>query len=134
MTFAVDETASVGVGEPVGGLDPDADRLGHAQPGALVQHVAHRPAPQELEHEERALDVLPPVVHGEDVGIGEGGGRLGLGAEPTQEAGVGGQGGVQHLHRHPPLQGGVEGGEHVGGRAASERGFDAVAAGQDPPD
>ncbi len=134
LHVAMDEAPGVCVGQPLGRLGPDGDGLGQGQPGPLVEHVPQRPAAQELEHQERALLVLTPVMDRQHVRVGQPGGGLGLGPEPPQEAAVGGQGRVQDLDGHTTLQCRVERREHVRRRPASECSLDPVAAGKDPTD
>ena len=71
LDVTVDETATVGVGQSLGRLDPDGRRLGHRDPAAVVEEIAQRAAPQVLEDEEGTPVVLAPVVDGEDMGMGQ---------------------------------------------------------------
>ena len=134
LDVAVDETAAVGIGQGLGRLDTDGRRLGHRDPAAVVEKVAERAAAQVLENEEGTTVVLAPVVDGEDVRMGQLGGRLSLVAEATEEGLVAGQAGVEDLDGHPALKDDVPGG--VDGRRgpAAEGGFDPVAAREDPAD
>ncbi len=120
LHVTVDEAAGVGVGEALGRLGSDRDRLGQAETRSLVEHVPQRPPAQEFEHQERSLGVLTPVVDGEHMGVGQRRRGLRLGAEPAQEAAVGSQRGVQDLDGHTTLQCRVERREHVRGRPAPE--------------
>ncbi len=131
---AVDEAATVRVGEGLGGLDTHGRGLGHRDTAAVVEQVPQGPAAQVLEDQEGAALVLAPVVDGEDVGVGQGGGGLGLVAEAAQEVAVVGQAGVEDLDGHPALEDDVPGGVDGRGSPAAEGGFDPVAAREDPPD
>ena len=134
LHVAMDEPTGVRIGEPLGGLGPDGNGLGQAQTGPLVEHVPQRPPAEELEHEERTLLVLAPVVDRQHVRVGQRGRGLCLGPEPAEEAAVGGQRRVQDLDGHTTLQCRVERREHVRRRPASECSLDPVAAGKDPTD
>ena len=78
--------------------------------------------------------VLPLVEDGHDVGVVEAGGGPGLGAEPLDEDGVGGQARPHDLQGHLPVQAPVQ--RHVDGGHASvcEVGEDAVPAVDHPTD
>ncbi len=98
LEVAVQDAGVVGVGEAAGDLGGDAERL---RPGKRTpaQPRLEGLAAQQLEDE----PALPPraaqVVDGDDVGVVEGGGRLGLGAQhPRVDAAPG----PDHLHRHEP--------------------------------
>ena len=101
LDVAVDEALAVGVVERAGRLEAHHQRLGGAEPVPGVEHGPEAAAAQVLGDEERGVAVAAPVVHRDEVGVAERGGRLGLGPEAAQERLVVGEGGVQDLHRHP---------------------------------
>ena len=72
-----------------------------------------------------------PVVDGDDVGVMQRRGQLGLGPEPAQEPGVVGQGGVEDLDGHLPLEPHIPGGVDAPARPRPQGGNQAVPAGQD---
>ena len=65
----------------------DARGLRHREQRPLVEHRAQAAALEQLEHHERNV-VFAPVVDGDDVGMVQRRGELGLGPEATQERGV----------------------------------------------
>ncbi|MNC86743.1 hypothetical protein D3C83_24170 [compost metagenome] len=120
----------MGVVEPGGDLAADGGGLRRAQPVAPVEQAAEAAALEELEDHERGL-VLPPVVDRHHVRVVQRGGHLRLGAEPPEEAGVVGQGGVEDLDRHLALEAHVPGGVDAPARPRPQGGHQAVPAGQD---
>ena len=83
LDVAVDDASGVGRVERVG--DFDAQRERHLQfHRTSGDHVLEGHAVQELHDEESAAVVLADVVDGADVGMIQGGGRLGLAAETLQ--------------------------------------------------
>jgi hypothetical protein len=58
------------------------------------------------------------------------GGELGLGAEPTEEPGVVGQGAVQYLHRDASPEAHVVGDVHASTPARTDRGEQPVPVGE----
>ena len=126
--------AGVRVLEALGDLAADVRRLRRGEPAAGVEQGPQRAAREELEHHERHAGVLAPVVDGDDVGMVQRGGELGLGPEPAQEPGVLGEGPVEHLDRDAPAQPDVVGHVHAAARACTDRGEQAVAAGEDAAD
>ena len=82
-----------------GDLDADlGDPAG--QQGALgAEDVAQVPALDQLHDHEVGAVVLAPVVDGDDVGVGEVGGGLGLAAEALDERLAGGELAVEDLDR-----------------------------------
>ena len=134
LDVAVDEAPAVGVVEPPGRLQPDEQGLGRAQPPAPVEHRAQAAATQVLADEIGPALLLAPVVDGHDVGVVEGGRGPGLGPEPTEEGLVVGEGGVQHLDRHPAPQAHVVSHEDMAGTAASDGGEQPVPVTEDATD
>jgi hypothetical protein len=98
----VDEPVLVRMGQGVGGLDGDVDRLADGQGAAGVERLAHGATPHQLHDDGLAALAGAGVERRDDVGVGQAGGRHGLPPEPGQERLVGGQVGQQHLHRDRP--------------------------------
>ena len=91
------------------------------------QDVGERATLHVLHRHEVGVGVLAPVVHGDDVGVGQVGRRLGLAAEPLDEVRIGGELGEQHLDRHQTIEQQVAREEDVGHAAASDALLDFVA-------
>ena len=130
LDVAVHQAARVRVLERAGDLTTDVRGLRRAQARAGVEHGAQAAAGEQFEHHERDV-VLAPVVHRHHVRVVEAGGDLGLGPEAAQEAGVLGEGEVQHLDRDAAAQPHVVGHVHPTGRARADRGEQAIATGED---
>ena len=122
------EAAAVGVVETTRRLEADRERLRRREPVALVEKRAQAAAAEVLEDEIGPVVVLAPVEDRHDVGMAQGGGRLGLGPEAAQEGFVVGQGGVQHLDRDASPQRHVLGQEDVSGRTRADGSEQAVPA------
>jgi len=133
LEVPVDQALAVGVVQPAGGFEADEGGLGDAEAPALVEHGSQRPAPDELGDQEGDV-VLAPVVDGQQVGVVESGGGLGLRAEAADERSVIGVGLVQELDRHPPPEAGVLGQEHLGRGPGADRGQEAVPTREDATD
>ena len=131
----MDDALPVGVGEAAGGLEAHDQGLGGREAVPPVEQAPQAAPTEVLGHQPGdPVPVLSPVVDGQDVGVAEGGGGLGLGPEPAEELLVAGQARVQELHRHLALEAHVVGQERLG-RAALPQGLDQlVAATEDPPD
>jgi hypothetical protein len=115
-------------------FEADEQGLARREPTAQVEHAAQAAAGEVLGDEVGGAVVLAPVVDGEDVGVVQGGGSLGLGAEPADEALVVGEGGVEELDRDPSPQAGVVGEQHLGRRARPDGRHEAIAAAEDAAD
>ena len=70
----------------------------------IAQDGRERPAVDVLHDDEVRALVLAPVVDGDDVGVREVGGRLGLAAEALDERPVDGQLGEEHLEGDGPIE------------------------------
>ncbi len=128
------QLTAMGVGEAPGRLETHDQHLGEAERAAAVEHRAQVPAGEELGDQVGDDAVLTPVVHGDDVGVGEAGCHLGLGAESPQERLVVGEGGVQHLDGNRTAQGDVLTEEDRRRCAGSHRSDQPVATAQDLTD
>ena len=129
LDVAVHEPAHVRVLERGRDLPADVDRLRGREPLAGVEQAAQASAPQQLEHHERHV-VVAPVVDRHHVRMVQRGRHLRLGAEAAEEAGVVGEGGVEHLHRDPAAQPDVVRHVDATARARADRREQAVAAGE----
>jgi hypothetical protein len=132
LDVAVDEAAGVRVLERGRDLAPDVGRLRRRAAGTGVEEAAQAAPLEQLEDHERDL-VVAPVVDRHDVGVVQGRGDLGLGAEPPEEAPVVGEAGVEDLHRHPPAQLHVVGHVDATARARADGREHAVPGGEDAP-
>ena len=131
LHVAVHDAVAMGEAERGGDLGGHVRRPGGGQLLLGPQDVGQGPAVHVLHHDEVRAALLPPVVDGDDVGVGQVGGGLRLPAEAGHEAGVGGELGEEHLDRHPPLQQTVARQVDVGHAAATETGLDLVAVVED---
>ena len=129
LDVAVHEPAHVCILERRGDLGANVDGLGGSQVFARVEQASQAPAAQQLEHHERHV-VIAPVVDRHHVRMVQGGGDLCLGAEAPEEAGVVGERGVEHFHRHPAPQPGVVRDVDATARARADRREQAVSAGK----
>jgi hypothetical protein len=86
--------------QPAGDLGRDVDRLPHSEPGA-----AQRLAVDELAHDVALAD----VVHGNDVGVAQGGDGAGLDLESLPACRIRGDLGRQDLERDIAVQAGIVG-------------------------
>ena len=102
------------------------------QLAAGVQQLAEGGAVHVLHHDVRDRDpvdvVLAGVVDGDDRGVVERGGRLGLAAEPGLEGRVAGEVGAQRLHRDGAAEPGVMGEVDLGHATAAEHRAQLVPA------
>ena len=113
LDVAVDDAVAVAVGEGVEDPLGDAEGLGRRQRAALGEDLAQGPAVDVLHDDEGHLDlgapaldegVLAVVVDGDDGGVVEPGGRLGLAPEPGDERLVAGEVAAEHLDGDLPPQ------------------------------
>ena len=130
----MDEAAPVGVLEGPARFEADEQGLARREPAAQVEHAAEAAPGEVLGDEVGGAVVLAPVVDGEDVGVVQGGGGLGLGAEAADEALVVGEGGVEELHGDPAPEAGVVGEQHLGRGAGTDGRHQAIAAAEDAAD
>ena len=77
------------------------------------------------------VSIGAPVVDGDDVGVGQVGGRLGLAPEPLDERGVGRELGEHDLDGHRSIERGVLSDEHLGHPAPGQLALHLVALGDD---
>ena len=101
------------------GASPIAPR-----PMRLVEHLA---VDQLADHERRAVD-LADVEHGDDVGVGDGGGSARLGGEPAGVLGAVADPRRHHLDRDRATEPLVAAAVHVAGAAGADPRLDAVRA------
>ena len=92
-----------------------------------AQDVGQRAALHVLHRHEVGVRVLAPVVHGDDVGVGQVGGGLGLATEALDEVRIGRELGEQHLDGHQAVEQQVARQEDVGHAAASDALLNFVA-------
>ena len=91
LQVAVHDAGTVGLGEPVGELYADVERLFQRQRPAVPQRVPQRLPVDELHHDVRAaLDLADPVDR-DDVGMVERGGRPRLLGEASEVIRIGGE-------------------------------------------
>ncbi len=111
--------------EPLRDLPRDVDRLAQRQ-RAAGQTRLQVLAGHQLEREEADPSLLIDPVDPRDVGVVQGGQRLGLALEASQPLLVLGEVLRQHLDRHLALQARVPGAEHLPHAAGPERTEDLV--------
>ena len=129
LDVAVDDVEVVRVGERVGDLAGDRQRLLHRQRADPVELLPERLALDVGHDVVQDAGVLARVVDRQDVGMGQAGGDLDLAEEPLgaeREGDVG----PQDLDRDPPPLPQVLGDEDGGHPAASDLAVDDVAAAQ----
>ncbi len=99
LQVPVDDPGGVRLGEPVGHLVGEVEQLpGRQRPG--MEHLAQRPAVDELHRDVDRRVFRPDVVDRHDVGVVEGRGRARLLLESLAPVGVGRELGRQHLDGH----------------------------------
>ena len=91
-----------------------------------MQDGREGPAVDVLHDDEVGAVVLAPVEHGDDVGVGQVGGGLGLPAEPLDEGLVDGELGEEHLEGDRPIELAVDGPIDLGHPAARDQMGDLV--------
>ena len=140
LDIAVDDAVAVGVVQ-------GTERAGRNLQRALWQQAT--PAREELPQghpvdvlhddvgHDRGLgavdeDVLARVVGGDDVGVVEGGGRLGLASEARLEGRIAREVGPQDLDRHTAAQARVAGLPYLSHAAAADDGHEFVAVAEGP--
>ena len=122
--------------EGAAGLFEHVEGVPHRQRALAGQHVGQRLAHHQLHDQvgQRAAGGgvvdLAVVVDRGDPGVGDACGDLGLGPEPFDELGVGGELGLEHLDRHVPVQDGVVGLPDLTHPAGGDEAQQAVAVGQ----
>ena len=79
----MDDPLLVGVGEPLGGLADQAERLAERERRALLEPLREVGAGDELEGEEEHALVLAGVEEGDDVGVQEPAGGACLAQQPA---------------------------------------------------
>ena len=112
----------------------DVERLARAEPAALDQQLAQRPAGYVLHGEEEDVAVRALVIYGDYVRAGQPGDGPGLFDETPDEIRVGGQLRVRDLERHRALQPGVGAQVDGGHPAARDPGVHPVASVEQLPD
>ena len=104
LDVPVDNAPAVGVGEAVGNLQDEVQRLPPVHLTPALHILFQRDAVNQLHH--NVFNALKGghVVHGDDIGMAELGHRQGLVPEPAAELGVFRQVAFQRLHRHQAVQ------------------------------
>jgi hypothetical protein len=141
LDVPVHQAVSVRFGEPGQHRPEHGDRRRHAERAVTGQDVAQGAALDELhdeEHHRRRVGPVteparPLVVHVDDRGMVDPGGRAGLTLEPRTEGRVRRQARVHHLDRHGPVEARVDAAVHHGHPAPGQHGAQAVAPVEQSP-
>ncbi len=133
LDVAVDDPPLVGIGQRLGHLAGEADRLVDRQLPLALEAGRERLALDHRHHvvEDAALGAR--IVHRQDVGVAEPRRDLDLAQEPLGAEGLG-QLGAHHLDRHLAVVLEVLGQVHRGHAALAQHPLDPVALGQRPAD
>jgi hypothetical protein len=132
LDVAVDHaTRAVGVAQGRRHLARDLDGPIGVEPAVGADELGQAVALHVLHDDEVGAVGLAPVVGPDDVGVAQAPRRLGLAAEPLDEAGVGGQGREQDLDRHRAVEHLVMGEVHLGHAASPEPPMQLVAIVED---
>ncbi len=131
--ITVDETGAVGVAQAIASLNGEVQGAADRQQGfflvLLPDDLFERKAINEFHDDKVAVAVLADVVDGDDVGVGEVGGRMGFLLEVAQEAFVAGEAFVEHFDGDEAAQsqvlGAVDGG-HTTAANTFEKSITAV--------
>ena len=113
LDVAMDHPASMGHLQGGGHFGGDLGRPAGQEPALVLEYVPQRAPLDQLHDDVVGAVLLPPVVDRHDVRMAQVGGGLGLLAKPGHEGFGVGVALVQYLHRHPAVQGAVDGFEHV---------------------
>jgi hypothetical protein len=130
----VHDTGRVRGGQPAEDALDDVQRLARAQPAALGQQLAQRPAGHVFHRQEQDLAVCALVVDGNHVRAGQPGHRPGLLDEPADEVSVMSQLRVGDLERDRALEPRVRPEVDGGHPAARDPGVHPVASVEQLPD
>jgi hypothetical protein len=134
LDVAVDDAGVVGCAERGEHRLHDLQGLAGAEPALLPHQVTQGPARHVLHRQEHGAVVGALVVDGDDVGVGQPGGRLGLADEPGHELLVLGQLRMHHLDGDRAVEPAVQG-EVDGGHAATRQPrLDVVTTVEHAPD
>lgn len=134
LDVAVHETGPVRGAERGQHRLHDLQRGAGAEPPERVEGVAQGAAGDVLHHQEDVLAVGALVVDGDDVGVGQRRGGLGLADEAGDEVLVGGESCVHHLDRDDAVEPEVAREVDRGHAAARDAGLNAVAPVEHTPD
>ena len=127
LHVAVDHAVAVGEGQGGGHPGADAGDLTRRQRLGILEDGREGPAVDVLHDDEVRAVVLAPVEDGDDVGVGQVGGGLGLPAEPLDEGLVDGELGEEHLEGDRPIELAVDGPVDLSHAAAGDQMGDLVA-------
>ena len=134
LDVAVHDAVAVRERERAGDLGADLGRLaGGSGPFAWMRSRRLRPSTYSMTMK-YVPSLLAPVVDGDDVGVVQVGGGLGLAPEPLDEARVAGELGEEHLDRHRTVEQLVAGEVHLRHPAPCDPALDLVAVGEDVGD
>ena len=128
LDVAVDHAVAVGEGERGGHAGADGGDLARRQRLGVAQDGGEGPAVDELHHDEVGAVVLAPVEDGDDVGMRQVGGGLGLAPEALDEGAVDRQLGEEHLERDGPIELAIHGAVDLGHAAAGDQVGHLIAA------
>jgi hypothetical protein len=125
----VDGVLLVRMGQPAGGLLHEVHRAPQGHGPLALDDLLEALALQELHHVVAGVvRGAAEVIDGDDVGVAQAAGDLGLAAEALEEGGRGGQRRVQRLDGHRALNGGLRGPEDHAHASLTEHALDLVAA------
>ena len=133
LDVEVDDAGMVGVVEGVGHRPQQLGGGLGAEAVLAVEHLAQGPAADVLHHDPGQAPLLARVVDGDDVGMGQAGGRAGLAPELVGEPAVAGELGAGDLDRHHPVELPVVAPVDDGHAALGDAGDDLVAAAAERP-
>ena len=120
LDVAVDEPGPVGGVERLGDLGGQPGRLPRVDRRRVVEALAQRAPGHQLHHDRLGAVLRAGVVDRDDARVGEAGGGDRLLAEPGDEAVVGGEVGVEQLHRDLAAQDLVGAAPHLGHAAGRD--------------
>jgi hypothetical protein len=128
LDVAVDEPGTVGLVEGAGDRGADVDRELGAEALLGVEQLAEALAVDELHHDGLATFVDADVVHPDDVGVAEPGDGDRFAAEALGDDRVGGEVGLEPLHRDLAIEVGVGGHPHLCHAPLADAPFEPVPA------
>ena len=131
LDVPVDDPVLVCVPEGRGHMGTDVCGALRRERAGGLENRRQRAAVDELHHDEVGPGVLTPVEDGDDVGMREVGGGLGLPAEPLDERPVDRQFGKQDLQCHRPIEQAVVGAVDLGHAPSSNEVVEFVALRKD---
>ena len=131
LEIAMHDARGMRLRETVGDLVGDVGEPSRRQP-AVGQQVAQGLAFHPFHGDERHAGLMADVMDGQDVGMVQGGSRLGFPLEATQAISIVGETGWEDFDRDPAIEAGIECAVHLTHAACPERTEDLIRTERGP--